>query len=56
MSIPRPADNQVMLTARFIVGVESETAILRIHDKLRANIGPHPGWHSRTLGGWTRHQ
>ena len=35
-------DNQVMVTARFIVGVESETAILRVHDKLRANMDRIP--------------
>jgi len=35
-------DNQVMVTARFVVGVESETAILRVHDKLRANMDRIP--------------
>ena len=35
-------DNQVMITARFIVGVQSETAILRVHDKLRANMNRIP--------------
>ena len=35
-------DNQVMVTARFIVGVDSETAILRVHDKLRANMDRIP--------------
>ncbi len=35
-------DNQVMVTARFDVGIESETAILRVHDKIRANIDRLP--------------
>ncbi|HBQ35632.1 MAG TPA: multidrug transporter AcrB [Rhodobacteraceae bacterium] len=35
-------DNQVMVTARFLVGVESETAILRVHDKIRANMDRIP--------------
>lgn len=35
-------DNQVLITARFIVGVQSETAILRVHDKLRANMDRIP--------------
>lgn len=35
-------DNQVMITARFIVGVDSDIAILRVHDKLRANMDRIP--------------
>ncbi len=35
-------DNQVMVTARFLVGVDSETAILRVYDKLRANMDRIP--------------
>ena len=35
-------DNQVLLAARFMVGVDSETAILRVHDKIRANIDKLP--------------
>ncbi|WP_457647420.1 efflux RND transporter permease subunit [Profundibacter sp.] len=35
-------DNQVMVTARFIVGVDAETAILRVYDKLRANMDRIP--------------
>ncbi len=35
-------DNQVMVTARFDVGVDSETAILRVHDKIRANFDQIP--------------
>jgi multidrug efflux pump subunit AcrB len=30
-------DNRVMVTARFIVGTSSDAAILRVHDKVRAN-------------------
>ena len=35
-------DNQVLLAARFLVGVDAETAILRVHDKIRANIDKLP--------------
>jgi len=35
-------DNQVMVTARFNVGVDAETAILRVHDKIRANFDQIP--------------
>ena len=35
-------DNQVMVTARFEVGVEAETAIIRVHDKIRANMDRIP--------------
>ncbi|HGG64488.1 MAG TPA: efflux RND transporter permease subunit, partial [Rhodobacteraceae bacterium] len=35
-------DNQVMVTARFLVGVDAETAILRVYDKLRANMDRIP--------------
>ena len=31
-------DDNAMVTARFLVGTKSEDAILRVHDKLRANI------------------
>jgi multidrug efflux pump subunit AcrB len=30
-------DNSVMVTARFVVGTSSDAAILRVHDKVRAN-------------------
>jgi multidrug efflux pump subunit AcrB len=30
-------DNRVMVTARFVVGTSSDAAILRVHDKVRAN-------------------
>ncbi len=35
-------DNQVLVTARFMVGVQSEIAILRVHDKIRANMNRIP--------------
>jgi multidrug efflux pump subunit AcrB len=35
-------DNQVMITARFIVGTPSDSAILRVHDKVRANMDRIP--------------
>ena len=35
-------DDAVMVTARFMVGTDSDDAILRVHEKLRANIGRIP--------------
>ena len=35
-------DNQVMVTARFKVGVDPDTAALRIHEKIRANYDRIP--------------
>jgi multidrug efflux pump subunit AcrB len=35
-------DDAAMVTARFMVGTRSEDAILRVHDKVRANIGSIP--------------
>jgi multidrug efflux pump subunit AcrB len=35
-------DDRVMVTARFLVGTKSEDAILRVHEKIRANIGAIP--------------
>ena len=35
-------DDQVMVTARFLVGTSSDAAILRVHDKVRANIDRIP--------------
>ncbi|WP_128516479.1 efflux RND transporter permease subunit [Tabrizicola thermarum] len=35
-------DDAAMVTARFKVGTRSEDAILRVHDKVRANIGAIP--------------
>ncbi len=35
-------DDAAMVTARFMVGTRPEDAILRVHDKLRANIGAIP--------------
>ena len=36
------SDDQVMVTARFVVGTSSEDAILRVHDKVRANLSRIP--------------
>lgn len=33
-------DNQVMVTARFKVGVDPDAAAVRIHEKVRANYAP----------------
>src|SRR5512146_2386092 len=35
-------DDQVMVTARFLVGTRADDAILRVHEKIRANIGRIP--------------
>ncbi len=35
-------DDRVMVTARFLVGTKAEDAILRVHEKIRANIGAIP--------------
>ncbi|MFM2279430.1 MAG: hypothetical protein RLZZ444_1661, partial [Pseudomonadota bacterium] len=35
-------DNQVMVTARFMVGTSSDSAVLRVHDKVRANMDRIP--------------
>jgi len=31
-------DDRVVVTARFLVGTDEDTAVLRIHEKIRANI------------------
>src|SRR5512136_3459307 len=35
-------DDNVMVTARFYVGTPQDNAVLRVHDKIRANIGGLP--------------
>ena len=35
-------DDSVLVTARFLVGTKSDDAILRIHEKIRANMGRIP--------------
>ena len=35
-------DDRVMVTARFFVGTSQDNAVLRVHDKIRANIGNLP--------------
>ncbi|MGN6466152.1 MAG: efflux RND transporter permease subunit [Rhizobiaceae bacterium] len=36
------SDDQVMVTARFVVGTSSDAAILRVHEKIRANLDRIP--------------
>lgn len=36
------SDDQVMVTARFVVGTSSDAAILRVHEKVRANLDRIP--------------
>ena len=38
----RTEDDSVVVTARFLVGTDQDTAILRVHEKIRANIGDLP--------------
>lgn len=35
-------DDQALVTARFMVGTDADTAILRVHDKVRANMDQIP--------------
>ncbi|MBL8589725.1 MAG: efflux RND transporter permease subunit [Methylobacteriaceae bacterium] len=35
-------DDRVVVTARFYVGTQQDNAVLRVHDKIRANIGGLP--------------
>ncbi|ATN36379.1 multidrug transporter AcrB [Rhizobium sp. ACO-34A] len=35
-------DDKVVVTARFIVGTSGDSAVLRVHDKIRANMGSIP--------------
>ena len=35
-------DDRVVVTARFVVGTDEDTAVLRIHEKIRANISDLP--------------
>ncbi|UJW76997.1 efflux RND transporter permease subunit [Rhizobium sp. SL42] len=35
-------DNRVMVTARFVVGTSSDAAVLRVHEKVRANMDRIP--------------
>ncbi|QLF68713.1 efflux RND transporter permease subunit [Peteryoungia desertarenae] len=36
------SDDQVLVTARFVVGTSSDAAVLRIHDDIRANLSSIP--------------
>ncbi|QQM30697.1 efflux RND transporter permease subunit [Martelella lutilitoris] len=36
------SDNQVMVTARFMVGTPADSAVLRVHDKVMANMSDIP--------------
>ena len=45
-----------MVTARFLVGTNADDAMLRVHEKIRANIDQHPGRHSRAADRRPRHQ
>ncbi len=38
----RTMDDRVVVTARFLVGTEADNAILRVHDKVRANLDRIP--------------
>ncbi len=42
-------DDGVMVTARFLVGTPSDTAILRVHEKIRANLDRIPAGISEPL-------
>ena len=49
-------DDQVVVTARFLVGTDEDTAVLRVHEKIRAASRPHSQGHSRAADRRARHQ
>ena len=49
-------DDRVVVTARFLVGTDEDTAVLRVHEKIRANIRRHAQGHSRAADRRPRHQ
>ncbi len=48
-------DDRVMVTARFASAPDEDDAVLRVNDKIRANI-QDPARHPRTADGRPRHQ
>ena len=49
-------DDRVVVTARFLVGTDQDTAILRVHEKIRANIARHAEGNTRAADHRPRHQ
>ena len=49
-------DDRVVVTARFLVGTDQDTAILRVHEKIRANIARPAEGHTRAADHRPRHQ
>ena len=49
-------DDRVVVTARFLVGTDQDTAILRVHEKIRANIARPAEGHSGAADRRPRHQ
>ncbi len=49
-------DDRVVVTARFLVGTDQDTAVLRVHEKIRANIARYSEGHSRAADRRARHQ
>ena len=49
-------DDRVMVTARFLVGTKADDAILRIHEKIRANLDRIPVRYPRTADRRARYQ
>ena len=49
-------DDQVVVTARFLVGSSTDAAILRVHDKVRANMDKIPAGHSGAPDRRARHR
>ena len=49
-------DDRVMVTARFLVGTKADDAILRVHEKIRANLDRIPDRNSGAADRRPRHQ
>ena len=49
-------DDRVMVTARFVVGTSADDAIVRVHEKIRANIDRIPVGIPRAADRRPRHQ
>ena len=49
-------DDRVVVTARFLVGTDQDVAVLRVHEKIRADITRHSERHPRAADRRARHQ
>ena len=49
-------DDRVVVTARFLVGTDQDVAVLRVHEKIRADIAQYSQRHPRAADRRARHQ